>query len=584
MYRFQSNKFVIRYALLLVIIGIYLQHAWKFIHLPIPPDAEITYIPLAKKLIEQGWRFFLSSDSIQVGPAIYSWFAIFGADDYTIRYANILSGCIMVLLAYGIARRMHSIVAGILAALLFAASPLIVSWIPRSLSETPFFLFTLMWIWALGEVIAFKRWAIPVAAIALSISILLRPVWLYPVILLLVALSFSFLFSPKSRAVVGKVFWVHILALLLPGLFVVKNLLLFGTPNIAEGGGGALYYGTNLLTGGFEPPLLGMNYQGLTRSIFTVAGNHDYGIVAAEFLKHRSFSGLLEWFFRKISWVTFFTPLEASARMSWFRVVELAMAVTAVAWGFRAKRLLVILVGAGILLQVLQTALVLYNIRYSVGNVELLLVPLAAVGIALMFERTKGDQGNAYTAPGTWINRHVDRATGIVLLCAFISMFYLRVIPRIGESPDIPVRILFEKFFGKSDVSAAFVQDAGKKISRFTLDIPSLDVSRKGGNLLWQVSLMPASSVTENKACKQASISYLPNGMAPRIPVDFSFVGNGDYAFGTAYDHSILLPDTPGKLVIEVKCFLASGIAVRKIAFVESTLTEVYEPYRKPVQ
>ena len=146
MHRFQSNKFVIRYALLLVIIGIYLQHVWKFINLPIPPDAEVTYIPLAKKLIEQGWRFFLSLESIQVGPAIYSWFAIFGADDYTIRYANMFSGCIMVLLAYGIARRMHSTVAGLLAALLFAASPLIVSWIPRALSETPFFLFTLMWI------------------------------------------------------------------------------------------------------------------------------------------------------------------------------------------------------------------------------------------------------------------------------------------------------------------------------------------------------------------------------------------------------------------------------------------------------
>ena len=579
MYRPSSAKFVRQYGLLLVIVAIYLHYAWKVINLPIPPDAAITYIPLARKLIEQGWRFFLTADSMQTGPATYSWFAVFGAQDHMIRYANMFSGCVMVLLVYGIARRMHSHLAGLLAALLFACSPLLVSWIPRSLTEAPFFLFTLMWLWALGEVVACKRWAMPVAAIALSLSILTRPIWLYPAVLLLAIVSICFVVIPKSRSLTGKLFQVHTLALLLPGIFILKNWWLFGMAGTAAGGGGALYFGASLLTGGFEPPLLGMNYEGLARSFFTVEGNHDHAIAAAQFLQHRSFPELLQWFFRKISWVVFFTPLEATAKMSWVRIAELAMTITAFAWGVRTKRFLIIFVGLGIALQVLQTALVLYNIRYSVGNVELLLVPLAAVGFFLMLGLPKGDANDVSSVSGTWMARHVDRVTGGLLLCILIPMFYLRAVPRIGEAPDIPVRILFEKSSDKNDFAGAFVQDSGQGTSRFTLDIPFLDLTKRGANLLWQVKMAPGTSTQEGGRCEKASISYQPNGLPGRLPVDFAFVGKGDYAFGTAYDNAVLRPDVAGKLVIELKCPLASVIAVQRIAFVESILTEVYQPH-----
>lgn len=245
------------------IIVIYLLKAIRFLRNPLPsPDAENYYIPFAKKLLAIGPSLIFQKDSLKLTPGTYIWPAFLGADPSIIRHTNFFLGILMVLLIYDIGKQLHSKYAGLLSSLSFALSSLIIFWIPSLLSEPPFIFFSLLFIWSLIKVTQFKRWPVVLCAFALTCSIFIRPVWLYPSIIFLPIFLISLVFFklPDQRKTLLRVILTLILGLTLPLMFIIHNQLKYKLPAIAVGSGTTLYYGTNLFTGGYEPPILNLQY------------------------------------------------------------------------------------------------------------------------------------------------------------------------------------------------------------------------------------------------------------------------------------------------------------------------------------
>ena len=55
---------------------------------PAPHDAVYTYFPAAKRLINEGFAFFLDPESYRMAPLAYIWPALWQLDQDAIRLAN----------------------------------------------------------------------------------------------------------------------------------------------------------------------------------------------------------------------------------------------------------------------------------------------------------------------------------------------------------------------------------------------------------------------------------------------------------------------------------------------------------------
>ncbi len=569
--------------ILIFIIFIYFCNALlTFFYSPIALDAANVYLPFAKKILDEGIGFLFSQESIVTSPISFLWPALFGGEHHIVKFANLIAGVFMVLLVYGIGRRLYSRSSGLIAAGLFAASPLMCQWIPTSLSEPPFFLFTLLWFWGLLEINAGKQWAIPVAALALSASILTRGVWLYPAIIFIILLLAFYIFKLGAAKKTGHLLIACISGLVLPLLFIVKNFVLFGLPAIDTGSGGALFFGTHLLTNGFEPLPLGLSYEHGS-NMRTVVGSGQHAAVAMEFLNSRSISELLHWYLTKISWVTLFSVTDKPIAVSIWRCVELAGAITAFVWALKQRYFLVIVLAAGVVLQILQTALVLYNIRYSIDNLELLLIPLASVGIALAFNRPyesrmgiAGDFGPKY---GYIFNQYAIQLIAIATMLFLVS--YLRPAPAIHLPAHIPVSVLFESNETKVIKSAASAgslpSDSPSSVS-LQWYVPAQVLPSGTSNALWKITLSVASNTGR---CHKASLSFATL-LAPHdesTAVRFPVHGDGQsytYLLGTAVMNAHLFPMDSGKLTLALDCDNDAKITVKNIALVAPHIIETY--------
>jgi hypothetical protein len=575
------RKIPMHWGWLIVFILIYFFRAFKLFDNPIAPDAALVYLPYAKNVLEQGMSFLLKPESIMVSPVSYLWPALFGGGLTVVKYANLVAGMFMVMFAYGIGRRLHSRPAGLIAAFLFAMSPFLVSWIPTALSEPPFFLFTLIWFWCLGEIISGKKWAIPVAAIALSLSILTRSVWLYPSILFLILIYVWIFYNPKNRENATNLAVALSLGLVLPVLVIIKNIIFFDLPSIDTGAGNALFYGANIMTNGFEPPLLGLAYEnGVTPDIFLY--NKEHATVAMQFFKERSWFELLDWYITKITWVTFFTTLEASIKDSVWRAVEVAMTVTGIWWGIRQKNILLLLMGVGVILQIFQTAFVLYNIRYSTDNLELLLIPMAAVGIALSFniEKEKIINGESVGYKEKFLIRNKYGIAGAAIAITLFVLLYFRAVPTINLPSHIPVSILFES---KDPLRAGHASFSGKskRANEYNveLSVPKQVLPPGVGNALWEIrmAILPvAGSICEKSS---VSLNALQNPPSKIRTVNFNVHDDGlfhTYLIGTANSNAGLFPIEPSSLHLKFYCQSNVRVVVENISLVAPHFIETY--------
>ncbi len=344
------------------------------------------YLPLAQGLVEHGARFFLDAQSIHAPPFSYIYAAMLGGSPPLIKAVDgVLSGATL-LLVFRTASLLHSRLAGLLAAFLFAASPLTRPWLAAPITEAPYLLLCAAWIWGVAEYLeAGKRWALWLAALAVSLACLTRATMFYWIPLLAVVSGALGLGSSARAREWRDVSLAHIAALALPTAFIAKNWLVFGFPFFTTGGGNALYLGNNPVTGGYDPNYLGLYYDvgSITRDFhhLSLEGERLLSRVARFVISQQSLHALVVMHVKKLAAFIFVTNAEEHVEIvrSW-RIATIVLA--AVGFRFARPRPLAWLVLGMLAYQVAIHVPVLYTHRYSVGAMDLWLILLAGVGVA----------------------------------------------------------------------------------------------------------------------------------------------------------------------------------------------------------
>src|SRR5688572_5386660 len=86
----------------------------------IPFDALHLYFPLAEALLREGWAFFATERSLQAPPFSYVYPAMLGVSAPVIRAVNFALSFATLLMLVRTAWIAHSVLAGVIAAILFA--------------------------------------------------------------------------------------------------------------------------------------------------------------------------------------------------------------------------------------------------------------------------------------------------------------------------------------------------------------------------------------------------------------------------------------------------------------------------------
>jgi len=576
------------HSLLLIPVLVYLVAAIPHLNSDPTADILVTYLPFAKAFVERGIELFVDPDYVFVTPGPYLWIALFGADVGNVEVANLVAGVPMIILIYALTSQLHSRTAGIISAMLFSVFPYFHLWIPTALSEAPFYLFTLLWFWALERTLSCCKWAIFVSAFALTISIFMRAVWFYPAILFLVVGVLSVLFNIKF-GVNRYVLYSLALGLFIPIVFLIKNLFVFGLPTLDTNSSGVLFYGTHIMANGMEPPYLGMSYESI--SFRDITGYKAVSAAAIQFLKDRTLTELGSWYIGKIFWVIFLvqTPLLI---MVW-RLIEWTFVIVSLIWAIRYRKTFILIIGMGIVLQILQTSVALYNQRYSIDNLELLLIPLTSIGVALSFSGRFRQRGNPYgvNAYG-WI--------AVMVFPILLLMECFSRIPAIRLPAAIPVSTIYTIPFSELQVDATPIQHDDKVLFRIKAHVPKQASPKGVANPLWRINMI--LTYPGWRGCQPASASYSAGHSVPIVlkggpslkdllllsrrnrsakygEIAFDVLNDGtnrSYFLGTRDVQVPLFPAVEGILNIKFECPSGTSIEVGGISLIAPRLRQRY--------
>lgn len=564
--------------LLLISVIIYLIRAIKFYSISTAPDVITAYLPLSKIFLDQGVPFFYNIDSITVSPMAYIWGALFGAELDVIKTANLFLGIPVLLMIYRIGRLTYGISAGVISAYLFAFNPFLIPWFPTALGEPPFYFFTITWLWAMSEAFSRRgvRWLpIGISALGLSLSILTRGVWLYPSLCMLLAIGIASKFKFFDQSKVKISLCITCFAMILPASYILKNLIVFSVPVIDLGSGGALYYGTHLMTNGFEPPLLGLSYEdgGL---LHTVEGSKLHLKVAKDFLMERDFEELVSWYLRKISWFTLFTGADVSVKHTFFRVLEISFAAIALRWCWRKKNIFLTILFLYLILQLLQSAFALYNLRYSTDSFELVLILISGIGLTVAISAIGSILNARFVDNSALIDAALDIGT---LTLAFIGLsvfaFTTRVEPLIQLPKKMPTQILFSS----ANLNWHNISDDKRYGYELAVDVPAQDLPKNVLNGLWRYNLK-LSAARPPADCKKMTVSYKEEGaLTMPKPTYVNIINDGQnhqYLLGTRYENDSLFPAKRGVLLLRVECDQDFELISSELAFIAPLFQETY--------
>jgi len=351
-------------------------------------DAIHVYLPMARRLLDEGLAFFSRPESVRMPPLAYAWPALLGAGGTVVRTFNAALFPAIVAFA-AVAAWPRSRRAAAIAALALACSPLLPRWMADAMTEPPFLLFVSLWMVGVARIASGggTRW-LALAAVSFALASLTRPA--------------ASLFAPLATAVFAFLAWrkrpgvereidrrlaiAHGFATLGWLAWLLHNAWQFHFPAIASGAGTALWHGLNPLTDGFDPL-----YFGLTYDEGSVARDMDHLDIVADRILNRaaslqlhdlSWPTLARLLAHKASALLFLAPYDTSlgplAGARAWRVLLLALAVVAVLGRGRSRLVLVV---AAYALYMWATHLpMLFTVRYSAGALDLPLTLLAGVG------------------------------------------------------------------------------------------------------------------------------------------------------------------------------------------------------------
>ena len=404
---------------------------------PLNGDAYWTYLPNARKLLEQPWAFLTTDpNSYHVAPLGYVWAAIWGADPERIQLANCVLFLACVLLLWRCSTRLGGFLAGVVATSLLAYHPELTTYVPQVLTESIYLFGLVVCMTALVEYVLsdrHPRLLLGLAATGLTITLLSRPVLqAFVLAAFAMALAATGYFAWRrpapgsalagwSRIINRRLCLALLVALLLPTTVTVKNGLCFGVWGLGTGAGSGLYYGVSPFKMGLEPVYSGFNYDaGITPltaapetkgNPLTLASDRINARVALDIIKNTTLQDNAAFFFHKFkAWLFYSTPeLHISHKLRSFRSFEwLTIGIAGLTLAMRSmnrssanpglrlpglpgresEKLAILLM---LLLLVLGMALqltpVLYNTRYNIFFMEPWLMLLCGVCAAIVLQQ-----------------------------------------------------------------------------------------------------------------------------------------------------------------------------------------------------
>lgn len=377
---------------------LYASHAVKIIADPaVPFDTLHTYLPLARAFLENPGVYFSLPNSVMVAPGAVIYMAFWDADPITIKSANLFLGLLSLVLASDAARRIAGAAAGVAAAWAFALSPMLVSTGITLMGEAPFVFLVVAWLWACAyttqeahQSTAHRNMAVVLAAVCLAAATLTRGTWLY----WLPAASLAGMAAAMSASGPSRTTWlrlaiVHMLALLLVGAFMARQYDRFERPLIATGSGAALYFGSNAILHGYEPPFFGLAHDEFTVTDhlghLSLEGDRRLTAVTRLALGDTPLDSLSAMYLQKLGAILFFSRAHLGRHVLNERAMRIALLVLALAaFALGRKRPMVWMLAGALTYQCAVHIPVMYNPRYSFSALDPSLTLLAAAGFGLL--------------------------------------------------------------------------------------------------------------------------------------------------------------------------------------------------------
>ncbi|WCM89212.1 hypothetical protein [Acidovorax sp. NCPPB 3576] len=370
----------------------------------IPFDSLHTYLPLARQLLEDASDLFGDPAILKVAPGAIVYMALSGADPVAVKAANLAISLVALVLTFDAARKIGGRVAATAAAWLFVLPHMLVEAGAVLMGEAPFVFLVALWLWATAYAAdtapgkSAARWrigAVALAGLALAAATLTRATYMYwlPFAVVAFFIASRRLQGPQRGAAV-RIAMVHLVALALVGAYMARQNEEFGRPMIATGTGAALYFGSNPVLSGYEPPYFGLVHDESTvtdgHGHLSIEGDRRLMAVAKTMLRETPLPVLAQMYVQKLGAVLFFSRAHLDRHVmndrSW-RVVLVILACLGV-WGARRHLMGWVLTGAAAY-QCAVHVPVLYNPRYSISALDILFVLLAAQGVALLWRQPR---------------------------------------------------------------------------------------------------------------------------------------------------------------------------------------------------
>ena len=350
-------------------------------------DAQNLYQPLARQLLSQGWSFFLDERSLMSPPLPVLLLALEGGSIAAVKTTNAALSVATLLMLARSATLLHSRTAGVATAVLFAASPLMRPFLATAATEPPYFFGCALWLWGFAEWRTSGRATFAwLSAAGLAAATLTRAPIFYWNVLLVIALVVA-LATRRAGREYRVVLFASIVALLPPLLLTAKNVIVFGFPFFATGGGGALFQGNNPLMGGYDPIYLGLAHDA---GAIIRTGHHldlrgekmlrdAFHLIVAD----KGFAFLAALHVKKLGAFLFVTAAEPDA--AWLRAWRVALYVLSAVGLWATRRSIVGLALAAVLaFHVAIHVPVLYVHRYSVDALDVWLLVAAGAGVGVL--------------------------------------------------------------------------------------------------------------------------------------------------------------------------------------------------------
>lgn len=546
------------------------------------PDARRYYLPFAGLLVEHGLAFLRDVRSAYVLPLSYVFPAVFRGDVLAIKVVGTVLHALSVLLVFRIGTNLHGRPAGATAAALFAFLPMVRLYYPTVLTEPVYLTLTLVWAWAVSElVVGRRRWAIAPAGVAFGLALLSKSVNLFFLVLLCVVLPLCAAWSRGERRRIFKDLSVaHFVALAFPAALLLHTGLAFGQWGV-NGTGAVLYYALHPLFRGLDPPYynLPFDHDVVLNGIEHASLRADalYKGVAFEMLRDWRVSGLLASVVVKAAYFMFLAPVEGGAGFHLYeyglRVALLILAVAGLV--LERKSIVAWLLGGLAAYQVAIHAALLYTHRYAV-LFEVVLVLFAAIALASFAGQL------ASRAPAA-----VKVLPVTVLLAAVIGAAANQFVrshdeplsPDPTRFPNVPLLTLSGRELRAATAVGMETTDTGFTTRRdpaalLLAEVPMRPPPRRPAVVSVRIAVRPPAG----GRCEPGAIGYRPSAGGPppfRAPFSQFDMPEGD---APQWRHlgAPWLGDLRGRLLLVVRCPPGTQVRLTDLRLVESRVADVY--------